>query len=59
MEKYNWSAIDLICPNSEFEQPFRRREISSEKEENKIIKIHRIQSRNAKVQIQNDKTNAA
>jgi len=46
MEKYNWSAIDLICPNSEFEQPFRRREISSEKEENKIIKIHRIQSRN-------------
>lgn len=58
MEKYNWTAIDLICPNSEFEQRFRRPEISSEKEKNKIVKIHRIQSRNGNVQIKNDKTNA-
>ena len=58
MEKYNWTAIALICPNSEFGQRFRRPEISTEKEKNKIVKIHRIQSRNGNVQIENDKTNA-
>ena len=58
VEKYNWSAIDLICSNSEFGKRFRRSEISTEKEKSKIIKIDRIQSRNGNIQFENDKTNA-